>query len=107
MKTLILAAAAAMLMLGAGSALAATHEVTQKNKKFSVAELTVKKGDVVRFVNEDTFTHNVYSVSPGMEFDIKTQAPGKFTDITFEKAGVAEVRCAIHPTMKMKVTVTD
>lgn len=96
---------AALAVLSAGSAMAA--EVVQKNKRFSSDTITVKKGESVTFVNQDPFVHNVYSQSPGMEFDIQTQMPGQSSTIKFDKAGEAEVRCAIHPTMKMKVQVAE
>ncbi len=98
---------AAALLLAAGPALAETHVVDQANKKFSATELAVKAGDTVRFVNKDSITHNVYSQSPGNAFDVKTQKPGESSDVVLKSAGEVEVRCAIHPTMKLKVTVKD
>jgi hypothetical protein len=50
-------------------------------------------------------THNVFSVTPGLAFDIRRQAPGGVSQVTFDKEGVAEVRCSIHPKMKLMVTV--
>lgn len=98
----VLAVSVAFAAHAAGAA-----EVVQKNKRFSTDALTVKKGEKVTFINQDPFVHNVYSQTPGMEFDIQTQQPGLSTDIKFDKVGDAEVRCAIHPTMKMKVSVTE
>jgi plastocyanin len=86
-------------------AFAATHTVIQSDKKFSVAEMTISKGDVVTFKNEDSFTHNVYSRSPGIAFELKVQKPGETSDIKFDREGTGEVRCAIHPQMKLKLTV--
>lgn len=101
----ILSVLAALAVLSAADALAA--EVMQKNKRFSTEAITVKKGETVTFTNQDPFTHNVYSQTPGMEFDIQTQPPGQSSSIKFDKPGEADVRCAIHPTMKMKVQVTE
>jgi plastocyanin len=81
--------------------------VIQLNKKFDQDTLTIKKGQTVTFVNKDPFTHNVYSESPGVSFDLKTQPPGKSSDVTFSTTGEALVECAIHPSMKMKIIVTD
>ncbi len=92
---------------GLGGAHAASHTVVQKGRGFSVAELTIKKGESLVFQNQDDVTHNVFSLSPGIKFDIKTQKPGESSTIDFAAAGTGEVRCAIHPTMKMKLTVTD
>jgi plastocyanin len=79
--------------------------VTQKYKSFGRSEVSVRSGDRVVFRNEDTVVHNIYSVSPGFEFEIKTQLPGQSSEERFVGAGEAEIRCAIHPQMKLKVKV--
>lgn len=98
-----------ILAVAAGAAssyaLAASNTVVQLDKKFAVAEMTIGKGDTVVFKNEDPFTHNVYSQSPGIAFELKVQKPGESSDIKFDREGSGEVRCAIHPQMKMKLTV--
>ena len=100
--------AIAVLMTGTATAMPARADsvtVFQQGKKFSQGEVTVKPGETVTFTNQDPVTHNVYSATPGMEFDLKTQKPGASTVITFDHAGTAEVHCAIHPQMKMTVIV--
>jgi plastocyanin len=84
---------------------AAEHVVLQKDRTFSETELTIKPGDKIVFKNADEVTHNVFSSTKGMEFDIKRQEPGEATPITFDKEGTLEVRCAIHPRMKLMVNV--
>jgi plastocyanin len=93
----------------AGTADAATEGVTvyQEDKAFSEAEVTIKVGQSVTFTNKDPVTHNVFSSTPGMAFDLKTQKPGESSSVTFDHAGTAEVMCAIHPQMKMKVEVVQ
>jgi plastocyanin len=81
------------------------HRVGQKNKTFSVALLLIKPGDKVTFDNDDQITHNVYSAQKGNTFNLKAQAPGDSTSVTFTKEGSFEVRCAFHPKMKMFVVV--
>ena len=81
------------------------HVIVQKEKAFSVMELTVNSGDAVVFKNEDDVTHNVFSQTPGFEFNLKTQAPGTEGAMSFDKTGTVEVRCAIHPKMKMAIHV--
>ncbi len=100
---IILAAAVAAITnvaLAAGST-----TVNQVDKKFSTTELTINKGDVIIFKNEDPFTHNVFSQSPGIAFELKVQKPGESSEIVFAREGAGEVRCAIHPQMKLKLTV--
>jgi plastocyanin len=84
---------------------AADFTVRQKNREFSVRQLTLKVGDQVTFVNSDTVTHNVYSATKGLEFEIELQLPGRSDTVRFARPGVAEVTCAIHPNMKLRVDV--
>lgn len=93
------------LVLFTSTAWADSHTVVQQDKKFVPASVTIKKDDTVVFANQDPITHNVYSQTPGMAFDLKTQKAGASSSVKFERAGTADVRCAIHPQMKMTVTV--
>src|SRR5579859_2943370 len=104
MKTRI---ALALGLLAASAAAAHAGDVTvfQEGRKFSETEVTIKPGDTITFTNKDPFTHNVFSKTPGMAFDLRTQHPGESTSIKFDNAGEADVQCAIHPQMKMKVKV--
>ena len=57
------------------------------------------------------FKHDFY-VADGdaigcVEFDLRRQAPGSSSTVPFAKAGQGEVRCSIHPKMKLIVTVTE
>jgi plastocyanin len=92
---------------GCAVALAAERTIMQKGKVFSESAITIKKGDVVVFVNDDTVTHNVMSTDPGNEFNIGSQAPGVSTPVTFDKAGEFTILCAIHPRMKLIVKVNN
>ena len=82
------------------------HVVAQKNKSFSVKKLTVKVGDSVKFVNEDSFAHNVFSLSASKSFDLGSFGNGGNKTVTFDKAGKIEVECAVHPDMRMDIEVT-
>ena len=91
----------------AGAAWAAQeHVVAQKNKSFSMKKLTVKVGDSVKFVNEDSFAHNVFSLSAAKSFDLGSFGNGGTKTVTFDKPGKIEVECAVHPDMRMDVEVT-
>ena len=65
--TLLILAAVATLL---GDAAAADLKIVQKNRAFSARQLTIKAGDQVTFVNDDTVNHNVYSETKGFEFDV-------------------------------------
>lgn len=79
--------------------------VVQKDKTFDVERVVIKPGDKVVFQNHDEFTHNIYSPTKGNEFNINVQRPGGSTGVTFWTEGEVEVRCAIHPKMKMTVVI--
>lgn len=81
------------------------HKITQSDKMFSQMDIKIKVGDTLTFVNADEVTHNVYSVTPGMGFDLQRQAPGASSKVPFAKEGTAEVQCSIHPKMKLLVHV--
>jgi plastocyanin len=88
-------------------ALAANLTITQKGRAFSSESITIKKGDSLTFVNDDTVPHNIFSTSKGNEFNLGSQSPGASTDVTFKEPGEVQVICAIHPRMKMTVIVTE
>jgi len=104
MKKKLLAAAAAMFAC-ATLAYAADVKVSQINKMFDPGDLTIKAGDTVHFVNNDTVTHNVFTRGSPQDFSLGSIKPGDDKPVTFSTAGIYEVRCAIHPTMKMTITV--
>ena len=95
----------ALIMAGAAWA-AQEHVVAQKNKSFSVKKLTVKVGDTVKFVNEDSFAHNIFSLSAAKSFDLGSFGNGGSKSVTFDKPGKVEVECAVHPDMRLDVEVT-
>ena len=86
--------------------MAADHEIVQSDRTFSKPEINVKVGDQIVFKNDDEVTHNVYSVTRGMGFDLKRQAPGASSTVPFTKEGTAEIQCSIHPKMKLIVHVS-
>ncbi len=96
-----------LLFFVAQSAYAEEFEVGQKNKQFTQEKLTIKKGDSVKFMNEDPFFHNVFSLSEVQSFDLGSYPKGEFKTVTFDKPGTVEVECAIHPNMHMTIEVKE
>jgi plastocyanin len=103
-RHLMLVAALALLCAAAS---AASQIIRQKGRAFSVAEMTVQRGEPVDFQNDDTVPHNIMSTTPGNAFDLGTQIPGNSTPVIFSQAGIVAVICAIHPHMHMTITVTN
>ena len=102
-----LAAVATTALLLASPAFAATEVIHQQGRAFSMESTTVKKGEALTFLNDDSVPHNIMSASKGNEFNLGSQGPGTSTDVTFKVAGDVQVICAIHPRMKMMVKVED
>ena len=69
--------------------------------------MTVSKGDRVNFDNQDDVIHNIHVFGPGPdeEEDLGLQKPGAPLSYKFDKNGLFLVRCNIHPSIKMSVTV--
>jgi len=89
------------------AALAAASMVTvaQQGRAFSTGALEIARDNVVRFSNEDKFTHQIFVDSPSFKFESDEQPPGTTVDIAFSKSGTFEVRCHIHPKMLLHVDV--
>lgn len=88
-------------------ALTADYTVHQKGRTFSSDITTVRKGQIIVFLNDDTVPHNIFSTSTGNEFNLGSQRPGLSTDVTFSTAGEVEIVCAIHPRMRMTIVVAE
>jgi plastocyanin len=109
MNTFRITLAAAFIAGGAtayiAAAYAAEHTIGQKGKAFSQADINIKIGDSIVFVNDDNIPHNVMSMDADNKFNLGSLRPGSSTPVTFKTAGNVEVICAIHPSMKMHVKV--
>jgi plastocyanin len=84
-----------------GAANSASHTIDMENMQFSPAQLTVKAGDSVTWVNKDLVPHAIL----GSGMDSKTIAPGEKWTYHFKKKGDFKYDCAFHPTMHGDVTV--
>ena len=95
-----------LLFLFAAAVQAEEFVVGQKDKSFSVKTLKIKVGDTVAFRNDDSFFHNIYSLSDVQTFDLGSFPQGQSRKVTFTKPGKVEVECAIHPSMRLVIEVT-
>ncbi|HEX3756029.1 MAG TPA: plastocyanin/azurin family copper-binding protein [Rhizomicrobium sp.] len=78
------------------------HIVQQKDRAFHPGEVTINRGETITFTNSDEFIHQIYAT--GL-FDTDERAPGENISETFTQSGTFEVRCHIHPKMKLVVHV--
>jgi plastocyanin len=98
----------ALLLVACVTPVARADEITigQKDKVFSRDAATLKSGDDIKFVNDDTVAHNILVTGPHDETkNSGLQYPGESATLAFDKPGTYDVECAIHPQMKMTVTV--
>ncbi|MDY6779920.1 MAG: plastocyanin/azurin family copper-binding protein [Halobacteria archaeon] len=91
---------------GTGGSGSTTKRVVMRGTQFQTQTLNVEKGTKVVWVNEDSYPHTVTAASDNWQKDSRVSGGGK-TSFTFEKSGVYEVTCKIHPSMSMKVVVGD
>ena len=103
-----LAVALAILigLLAAVSA-ATTITVIQRGLALDRASVSLATGDRLNFTNDDDVIHNIHIFGPGNDdsTDLGLQKPGATLTYRFDKSGAYRVRCNIHPSVKMAVSV--
>jgi plastocyanin len=80
--------------------------VVQNDRRFDPRVMSVPVGTRAEFQNLDHVYHNVFSVSPARRFDLGKYAPGKIDTVDFERAGVVNLHCDIHPDELGYIVVT-
>ena len=76
--------------------------VVQKGRRFIPAEISINRGEFLTVTNDDEFIHQIYNEDL---FDTEERRPGQNLKEAFPRAGTFEVRCHIHPKMKLIVHV--
>jgi plastocyanin len=79
--------------------------VVQRNRRFTPRVTAVTAGTTVAFLNRDDVYHNVFSVSPVKRFDLGKYPPRAINQVTFNRPGVVNLFCDIHPGMAAYVLV--
>jgi plastocyanin len=79
------------------------HTVTISGLAFNPSTLTVKVGDKVTWVNQDSVAHSV----DGGAFVSSALSQGASYPYTFTTAGTFAYQCGIHPSMTATITVQD
>jgi len=94
-----------LLLSTAAFAADEAHTIVQKGRAFRPAEVSINRGESLTFTNNDDFIHQIYVQSAGFSFDTDEKNPGQDITETFTASGTFEVRCHIHPKMKLVVRV--
>ncbi|MBI1787796.1 MAG: cytochrome P460 family protein [Acidobacteria bacterium] len=76
---------------------------TMSQYQFLPGNLTVKKGTVITWYNDDEIEHQIYFPLTGANSDPMSQ--GASYTVRFDEAGEFDVRCTIHAGMRAKVKV--
>lgn len=91
-----------MLLVPVAAIAQNTHTVVQKGRRFHVPEIAIRRGESLTFTNNDEFIHQMYV--DGL-FNSDERLPGQNLTEDFPRTGTFEVRCHIHPKMKLTVRV--
>jgi plastocyanin len=81
-----------------------TRTVLIQNFSFKPANITIKRGTKVRWINKDSTAHTA-TANNGRSFDSGRLRPGKSYTHTFKRAGKKPYHCEIHPDMRASVLV--
>ena len=85
-----------------GHARGTTHRVLMENVAFAPAEITVRVGDVVEWVNRDFVAHTATADNAGWDVDLSPGATGR---VTLNRPGEASYHCRYHPNMTGRIVV--
>lgn len=80
--------------------------IVQSKSRFTPRVLAVPAGSDVEFQNLDRVYHNAFSVSAARRFDLGKYPPGRLDTVRFERPGVVNIHCDIHPSEIGFVVVT-
>jgi len=78
------------------------HQIIISSMKFNPADLTIRKGDTVEFVNQDLVVHDI-TQDPDKSWSSSKLSPGQSYKITLR--GNTNYFCSIHPVMKGRIIV--
>lgn len=93
---------ALVLSLSAASAQARAIQVIIENMAFSPAEINVKVGDTIEWVNKDILLH---TATVNGRWDVIIQ-PKESASMVVKTAESVDYYCRFHPNMKGRIMVT-
>ncbi len=76
-------------------------------RNFAPRVRVVTTGSTVDYPNQDPFTHNVFSTTPGALFDLGSYGSGKSKSNKFVKAGAFPIYCNVHAKMTAYIVVVN
>lgn len=107
-RRLSLGTACALLALAAGHACAGqTVEVSIADYRFQPAEVRIKSGDTVRWINREKRTSHSVLFPGETSLESERLFPDESWERTFPTAGSFPYHCGPHPEMTGTVIVAD
>lgn len=92
----------------ANDVVAEEYTVSIKGKSFAPEALRIRPGDTIRFVNDDSVSHDIYSLTRGHFFTSGRRAPGKHAVFVFNRPGAFDViSAAEYDNMRLNVVVAE
>ena len=82
-----------------------TVTLTQEHQRFDPEIVVIPLGSTVSFPNSDPIFHNVFSLSPPRQFDLGYYPAGEARKLKFDKPGIVQVYCHLHPDMSAAIVV--
>jgi amicyanin len=104
MKKIIRSLGVATMLLS-HAAWAEDHEIIIKDHKYVPAELIIKAGEKVTWVNKDQDPHNVMDKASPKVFHSAALDTADHYSFTFAQTGIYAYFCTFHPIMEGKITV--
>jgi plastocyanin len=85
-----------------------TNASVKGNPSFTPNVVTVPKGDIIQWTNNDKVAHTVTSAPDGSAFDSGLITPGKTFSLDTSKLNATEYDylCTVHPIMTGKIIIT-
>jgi plastocyanin len=81
-----------------------TRTLLIKNFSFKPANITIKRGTKLRWINKDSTAHTA-TANNGRSFDSGRLGKGQSYTHTFKSVGKKPYHCKIHPDMRASVLV--
>ena len=81
---------------------AETVRITMENLEFKPAEVSVKVGDSIEWINKDVFAHT--ATAGNGDFDVNLPAKKSATSVV-KKAGTVEYYCRFNPNKKATLKI--
>ena len=103
---LLSAAAVSILIVGAASVRAASHDISIVDYEFQPQSITVRAGEPVTWTNSSGRIHTVTS-DGGPELDSGDIGPGEAYGHVFDQPGSYSYHCAIHPDRMKGIVVVE